>query len=423
MDLKAILPLLDVSTSHKLILTKELVEKIGYVCAELPTLEWSGILFYKVKGSFEDKNLVLTAVDMLVQDIGSDIATEFTPSPDIAYYMAQHDLLDCQMGLIHSHNKMSTFFSGTDRNTLSQEGADRNHFLSLIVNNAGSYTAKITRKIHYVEKTVLSYDYNTFEEGKVQKNNLAVDRDQDVIEVFPLIIEKEKSEKFKELAETLKELRTKKTPITVPAYGPNYWGEPWEKFYGSKTQREVYAGPANVAQQTIPFPQQKTAYGGPISTEMSKTGTKYPNKIEDGDEVYLLDGEDKPVANLDPSRWGENIPYGKVRYDTLKVQELIKRLLVGSPLLKTDIDIKEFVKGMDALYNKSFDSMMAFDDWAGSYIEFLIFQTEDESFVGLGCSIEEEQAILAHDVVEELNKLPENKWLTRYKHILSAYIL
>lgn len=423
MDSKAILPLLDVSTSHKLILTKELVEKIEYVCAELPTLEWSGTLFYKVEGSFEDKNLVLTAVDMLVQDIGSAAATEFTPSPDIAWYMAQHDLLDCQMGLIHSHNKMHTFFSGTDINTLSQEGADRNHFLSLIVNNAGSYTAKITRKIHYVEKTVLSYDYGTFGEGKVQKNNLAVDKDQDVIEVFPLIIEKEKSEELKELAETLKELRTKKTPITVPAYGPNYWGEPWEKSYGSKTQREVYAGPANVAQQTIPFPQQKTAYGGPTSMEMSKTGTKYPNKIEDGDEVYLLGGEDEPVADLDPSRWKEDIPYGKVRYDTLEVQEFIKKLLVGSPILKTDIDIKEFVKGINALYGKSFDSIAEFDEWAGLHADFLMSHMEDESLVELGCSIEEEQAILAHDVVEELDKLPENKWLTRYKHILSAYIL
>lgn len=423
MDSKAILPLLDVSTSHKLILTKELIEKIQYVCVELPTLEWSGTLFYKVEGSFEDKNLVLTAVDMLVQDIGSAAATEFAPSPDIAWYMAQHDLLNCQMGLIHSHNTMQTFFSGTDRITLSQEGADRNHFLSLIVNNAGSYTAKITRKIHYVEKAVLSYGYDTFGEGKVQKNNLTVDKDRVVIEVFPLIIEKEKSEKFKELAGTLKELRTKKTPVTAPAYNPNYWQGSLGKPYGSKAQRGVYAGPANVAQQTTPFPQQETTYGGPTSMEISKTGTKYLNKIEDEDEFYFLDGEDEPVANLDPSRWKEDIPYGKVRYDTLKVQELIKRLLVGSPLLKTDIDIKEFVKSMDTLYNKSFDSMTAFDDWAGSYIEFLIFQTEDESFVGLGCSIEEEQAILAHDVVEELDKLPENKWLTRYKNILSAYIL
>ena len=37
-----------------------------------------------------------------------------------------------------------TFFSGTDLNTLQEEGSDMNNFLSLIVNNAGQYTAAIT---------------------------------------------------------------------------------------------------------------------------------------------------------------------------------------------------------------------------------------------------------------------------------------
>ena len=69
-------------------------------------------------------------------------------SPDVVSYMANNsELLDCQMGLIHSHNNMSTFFSGTDIRTLEEEGLDRNHFVSLIVNNQGSYTAAITRKL------------------------------------------------------------------------------------------------------------------------------------------------------------------------------------------------------------------------------------------------------------------------------------
>lgn len=93
--------LVDVSTRYKLKLSLSLEDKIRHVCKSLPTLEWSGTLFYTVKGSFEGKDLVITAVDMLVQDIGSAAATEFTPSPDVGFYMAQNDLLDCQMGLIH----------------------------------------------------------------------------------------------------------------------------------------------------------------------------------------------------------------------------------------------------------------------------------------------------------------------------------
>ena len=40
-----------------------------------------------------------------------------------------------------------TFFSGTDKATLQSEGSDMNHFVSLIVNNAGKYTAGVTRKV------------------------------------------------------------------------------------------------------------------------------------------------------------------------------------------------------------------------------------------------------------------------------------
>ena len=48
---------------------------------------------------------------------------------------------------------MATFFSGTDTDTLREEGNKRNHFVSLIVNNAGTYTAGITRKVD-IERTI-----------------------------------------------------------------------------------------------------------------------------------------------------------------------------------------------------------------------------------------------------------------------------
>ena len=153
----------DVTTHYKLKIQAELLKKIEYVCKKVPSLEWSGVLFYKTEGSFEENNLVLTAVDMVVQDIGSAGATEFEITTDVAYYIVMNELADCQMGLIHSHNNMHTFFSGTDQSTLLQEGLDRNHFLSLIVNNAGVYTAKVTRKIHYKEKFTISYNYETYQ--------------------------------------------------------------------------------------------------------------------------------------------------------------------------------------------------------------------------------------------------------------------
>ena len=80
-------------------------------------------------------------------DIGTEASTEFDMTPDVISYMTDNDLLDYQVGLIHSHHSMSTFFSGVDTNTLLEEGIDRAHFVSLIVNNKGSYTAGITRRV------------------------------------------------------------------------------------------------------------------------------------------------------------------------------------------------------------------------------------------------------------------------------------
>lgn len=57
-----------------------------------------------------------------------------------------------------------TFFSGTDTGTLEKEGLDNVHFLSLIVNNAGEYTAKITKQVKH---NILNVpEYSTFG-GKV----------------------------------------------------------------------------------------------------------------------------------------------------------------------------------------------------------------------------------------------------------------
>lgn len=59
-----------------------------------------------------------------------------------------------------------TFFSGTDTSTLEKEGLDNIHFLSLIVNNAGEYTAKITKQVKH---NILNVpEYSTFG-GKVIK--------------------------------------------------------------------------------------------------------------------------------------------------------------------------------------------------------------------------------------------------------------
>lgn len=96
------------SSSYKMIITESLEKKIRFVCSKINNIEWSGVLFCKYDGDFEDNSLVITAVDMIVLDIGTGADTQFKCSdPDVISYMVDNDLLDCDTQLIHSHHNMA----------------------------------------------------------------------------------------------------------------------------------------------------------------------------------------------------------------------------------------------------------------------------------------------------------------------------
>lgn len=95
-------------TAYNLVIPAEVENKIRYLCNKIPQVEWSGALFYTYKGSFENEDLEITCTDLFLMDIGSSSYTEFDMSPDVIAYMTEHrELLDCQVGLIHSHNHMA----------------------------------------------------------------------------------------------------------------------------------------------------------------------------------------------------------------------------------------------------------------------------------------------------------------------------
>lgn len=132
---------------YSLIVTKSLEDKIRYLCAKFPDNEYSGALFYRVEGDFSTNDLKIVCVDFCICDIGSSTYTEFETRPEVVSYMCNNDLIDCYIGLLHSHNRMKTFLSSTDMDTLEAEGKTMPHFVSLIVNNSGEYSAAITSKI------------------------------------------------------------------------------------------------------------------------------------------------------------------------------------------------------------------------------------------------------------------------------------
>lgn len=91
-----------------IIIPTDVENKIRYLCNKIYNIEWSGILFYTYTGSYKDKSLKIYCKDIHLMDIGNTTYTEFYMSPEVIAYMTEHqELLDCQVGLIHSHHSMA----------------------------------------------------------------------------------------------------------------------------------------------------------------------------------------------------------------------------------------------------------------------------------------------------------------------------
>lgn len=186
------------SSIYKLIVPENVEEKIRYLLRKFPSTEWSGVLFVTHQGSFENNDLVITCKDIYPMDLGNATFTEFTMNEDVAAYMSENiDLFDCDLQLIHSHHQMSTQPSGTDLNTLKEEGNERNCFVSLIVNNAGKYYAAITRKIQTkseitVKKLGISYEFFGDGSKELEHKDETTTKviEKEIIEYFDLEVER-----------------------------------------------------------------------------------------------------------------------------------------------------------------------------------------------------------------------------------------
>ena len=381
--------------NYKLIIPAEVERKIRFACQKVWNTEWSGTLFFTHEGSFENNDLVIRCVDIYIMDIGTQAYTEFDMNPDVIAYMTEHsELLDCQMGLIHSHNNMSTFFSGTDTATLKEEGRDRNNFVSLIVNNAGSYTAAITRRIKS-KQVIESVSYEFFGDGEKQDTKKYVN-DADEIEWFYLKIEKEgENYSFPDMAARLEEIKKAKAEKAKKAQAPTYssgYKPVIANSYGTK------AGPANL-----------------VNKEDSKPKVTQPTLFDNVDDLPFDDNY--------------SLPYGQVTLDKVTLKSLVLQLITGSIIISNDskIDITKWAKSMPALYEKRFgkgeEGMENFKMWADTYTEYLTWYVTDEKLKELGFDEAEICAICAHDMIEELTKLPENDYIKGYIDALQKYLV
>lgn len=379
---------------YKMVIPQEVEKKIRLLCREIHNVEWSGVLFYKVSGSFEDKSLTITCVDLFQMDEGTGGYTEYDMSPDVMGYMVDHpELLDAGVyqGLIHSHNNMATFFSGTDTATLQSEGSDMNHFVSLIVNNAGKYTAGVTRKVKLKQTVNEEFTYPTWGDERVSGNRVFT-VEKEYIQWFDLSIEIEgvSNDFEEEMLARVKEIRTNKANSNKKNYEirggiPSRYRNYPIGSYGSPKGQTVPAGPANTT---------------PIKREV-----KQPTLFDGVNEEFMID-------------------YEQFKLNDEIVDWVVKQTITCSVIIpnSSNIDVEKWARSMDSLYKKRFADKKEFEAFASNFVDFVVNYTEDPEAAAF-LDATEMAAVLAYQVIEKLSTLPKNEWLDAWIELYNDYIL
>ena len=371
--------------TYKLIITPELEEKIRFLCARFPNNEYSGVLFYDYTGRFEDNSLVLTAKDFCLMDYGSATYTEFDSNPEICNYMIENDLLECQQALLHSHNVMDTTPSGTDLNTLVEEGSFRNNFLSLIVNNAGNYTAMLTRKVKHIPHVTETLEYEFFGDGTI---NLGTDEYDAVesyeIEYFFLDIEKPTVNiGYTDLFNRIDEISKDKV-INVTSKNENF--------------KTIHNSNANLI---IPSPVQEPILEGKLPFE----------------------GLSKQKAEVDKEDF---IDYDNIKFNNNQLNSITKQLLMGSPIFNPK-DLNEWVNKMPTAFSKRFgEGQKGLEDYRafiGYFVEFLLSEAFDEDLAEEGYMEDYQMPICAYGVLQKLHTFKTNSFIEIIKNEVERFII
>ena len=407
-EVKPVLELVHRQDIFKIVIPVEVEKKIRFLCKNIWDVEWSGVLFYKVEGAFEDKSLTIRCVDLFQMDIGTSTYTEFNVSPDVATYMVDHpELLEegIYQGLIHSHNNMATFFSVTDTATLSAEGNDMAHFVSLIVNNSGKYTAGITRKYKCVQTVSEKYTYPTWND-EVREGVETFDIEEEKLEWFNLrIVFEDATNDFEtEMMERLKEIKESKEKVITPVYKDSY---PQYGNYGKNIAPTKKVGSTS--------PMDKEEYYGEEGRGWYKAKEVKEIPVKQGELPF----EQPEEENLD-------IPYGVVTINKDIVQSIVRQLVTSSIIISNEsaVDVKKWANSMESLYRRRFGSVKEFEYFASNYVDYLINYTYDGDVMTVINNDDSTMAaLLAHDVREELEKLPKNPWLSVYIKLMDDYII
>ena len=376
-------------TNCKLIISSNLEKKISVCCRELPENEWSGTLFYSIVSGKFGKDLVLKAEDFYLRDIGSHTYTEFDDDADAFNYQVENDLIDCIQGLIHSHCSFNTFFSGIDANTLDDLGHDMPHFLSLIVNNAGTYCAKITRRIP------VSNHYITFN-GKEEE----YEGNEVIIQSFPVSIEFEDGSLINTVKSRLSELR-KRTK------NDSFENTLWDKSYDNEFRIPdiSYSTFNNKVKDTSSNFNNKPVNSLSTIKETSSVIAKEDNKNTTNKKKNKEIDEDK----------SNNLSSKRLNSLTDFINKKMKAILYGSFIftIKKEFDEKDWCKNkMKESFESNFQDIHTINSFFTLYFDNLIGLCLDK-FPEI-----EDTSIIGDIVKNYLSKLPYNIYISSLEESL-----
>lgn len=411
------------SGSYKLAVTPELEQKIRYFLDRFPSIEYSGTLFYTVSGGFETEDLTITAFDFLLQDIGVSGYTEFNQSPDVIGYMVDHPELlgeDVYQGLMHSHHTMGAFFSGTDLATLREEGSDRVHFVSLIIDTEGTYKAAVTRVVSE-EMTATGYArYPTYNGKESTGQPVSYSFTRKKLEYFMLDVERPViADPFKELADRILEVQKQKEEAgrkAVPVYGSGRQGGGG---YNDRTPR-VYGHTTGQWEDARPGTPENTAFD--CQTDVGR-GNVIPGNRPYVPPVAVASAQEGLPFEQETQE--EVIPpYGEVKVDPAVIEEIARQLVTGdiSYGVYENETLEELARTGEESYARRFEDDSLFHAWAEGYVEFLVYYAEDPA---LG-QYEDDvlAALVAYDLVGRLDKLTDRgKHINQFIEMIERYII
>lgn len=256
---------------------------------------------------------------------------------------------------------MATFMSGTDTNTLQEEGSYKNNFVSLIVNNEGTYTAAITRHVFCEVKNNISYSYEMFGDGTKTGQDEGTET-KEYIEYFMMAIHKPEMPE-NTLDTRIDEILEKKRKASVVySYNGNQ-----NAFYNDRTSYDL-------AHTDRPFYCQ-----------------------EDNDVK-----EDSRQMNI---LWEEPEFNEKQKSSDINEKALITtmaRLLTGSITCNvSEIKIDSWIENYDKVYSSKFDNLIDYSEWLAPYLEYLMYHIP-----GVSTDIIDDvvTAIYANEIISRIGK-------------------